>query len=111
MERSDIMPNMSSHMAVAKRVSEILDINDKDFIIGNILPDLYNDKKKSHYKIMGDFYLIPDIDYYIKNFDLNSNLNLGYLTHLLLDKYYLEDYLEKKIPGVDVFDDDIIYLI
>ncbi len=103
------MPNMSSHMAVAKKVGEILNIKDKDFIFGNILPDLYNNKEKSHYKIMGKFYLIPDIDYYINNFDLKNNTNLGYLSHLLLDKYYLEEYLTKKLPNIDVFDDDAIY--
>ena len=87
------MPNMSGHMAIAKRVSEALKINDKDFFIGNLLPDLYNDKSKSHYKIQGKKYLIPDIDLYIKEHDLNNKLNLGYLCHLLLDKYYLEEYL------------------
>ncbi len=87
------MPNMSGHMAIAKRVSELLNINDKDFYIGNLLPDLYLDKTKSHYKIQGKKYLIPDIDYYKKNHNLSNKKNLGYLCHLLLDKYYLEEYL------------------
>ncbi len=87
------MPNMSGHMAIAKRVGEALNINDKEFYIGNLLPDLYIDKSKSHYKIQGKKYLIPDIDLYIKEHDLTNKLNLGYLCHLLLDKYYLEDYL------------------
>ncbi len=90
------MPNMSSHMSVAKRVGDILNIKDKEFIKGNLLPDLYNDKVKSHYKIQGKIYLIPDIDYVINNLDLNNKLNLGILTHLLLDKYYLVDYLGVK---------------
>ena len=102
------MPNMSSHMSIAKRVSEILDIDDKAFIIGNLLPDLEDDKRKSHYKIQGKLYLIPDIDRVEKELDLNDKTNLGILTHLLLDKYYLEDYLI-RYPEVDVFLEKDIY--
>ena len=90
------MPNMSGHMAVAKKVSEMLNITDKDFYKGNLLPDLYKDKAKSHYKIQGTKYLVPDIETVIKVKDLNKALDLGYLTHLLLDFHYLEDFLTPK---------------
>lgn len=93
------MPNMSGHMAIAKQVSEILNINNDDFYRGNLLPDLYIDKVKSHYKIQGKKYLIPDISRVKKELDLTNMENLGYLTHLLLDKYYLEEYL------IDIKDD------
>ena len=101
------MPNMSGHMAIAKRVSDILNIKDKNFYIGNLLPDLYLDKKKSHYKIQGTKYLIPDIDYVKNNLDLKNIKNLGYLCHLLLDKYYLEEYL--KDIEENVFESDKLY--
>ena len=101
------MPNMSGHMAIAKRVSDILNIKDKDFYIGNLLPDLYLDKKISHYKIQGKKYLIPDTNYYINNKDLSNKKNLGYLCHLLLDKYYLEEYLMDIEDNV--FESDTLY--
>ena len=101
------MPNMSSHMAIAKKVSEILDFNSDDFYIGNLLPDLYTDKTKSHYKIEGKKYLIPNIEYVKKTMDLKSMKNLGYLSHLLLDKYYLEDFLIEIKE--DVFKGDTLY--
>ena len=87
------MPNISSHMAIAKRVSEILNINDDEFYKGNLQPDLYADKIKSHYKIQGKKYLIPDINCVEENLDLTNKYNLGILTHLLLDKYYFDEYL------------------
>lgn len=112
------MPNMSGHMSVAKLISEKLNIDDKDFYRGNLMPDLYRDKTKSHYKIPGKKYLIPDIERVKKELDLNDITNLGYLTHLLLDKYYLEEYLiniednvfkTKKIyDDYDILNKDII---
>ena len=109
MKECDNMPNISSHMAIAVKVSERLNITSDDFIIGNLLPDLEEDKVKSHYKIQGKFYLIPDINYVVKNLDLNNKTNLGILTHLLLDKYYLEEYLYKNVPNIDVFKSKIVY--
>lgn len=90
------MPNMSAHMAVAKRVSELLNIDSEDFYKGNLLPDLYKDKIKSHYKIQGKIYLIPDIEYVKKKLNFKDKMNLGVFTHLLLDKYYLEEYLPNR---------------
>ena len=103
------MPNISSHMAVAVKVSEILEIDDPLFIEGNLLPDLYRNKEKSHFKKMGKKYLVPNIEYVKSTFDLSNKLYLGYLVHLLLDKYYLEDYLLVRYPSKDVFEDKKIY--
>ena len=101
------MPSMSAHMSIAKRVSDKLNINDSNFIKGNLLPDLYDNKQKSHYKIKGKKYMIPNIDEVINIFDLKDKTYLGYLTHLLLDKYYLEEYLMNI--DIDVFKDGNIY--
>lgn len=101
------MPSMSAHMAIATRLSEKLNVDKKDFIKGNLLPDLYDDKVKSHYKIQGKKYSVPDINKAIKSLDLSSSLYLGYLSHLLLDKYYFDDYLLKY--DSDLFKDKTIY--
>ena len=45
------MPSMSAHMAIACTLSKKINVNEIDFIKGNLLPDLYDDKMKSHYKI------------------------------------------------------------
>ena len=88
------MPNISGHMAVAKRVSEILGIDSDDFYRGNLLPDLYEDKIKSHYKVKGELFYIPDIEEAKKNLNLKDLNDLGVLSHLLLDKYYFGEYLK-----------------
>ena len=102
------MPNISAHMSVADYLAKKLNIDDPNFIIGNLLPDLEQDKTKSHYKIQGKLYLVPNISYVEKILDLKDKTNLGILTHLLLDSYYL-DYLTEKYPNIDVFDGMTLY--
>lgn len=102
------MPSIAAHMVCAKLVSDRLGINDSEFIKGNLLPDIIN-IKDSHHKIAGKYYYIPNIDYFIKTLDLNDNLYLGYLTHLLLDKYFLEDYIYNQVNGEEVFLNRIMY--
>ena len=89
------MPNISSHMIVAKLVSEKLHINDSDFLKGNLLPDVVNNSN-SHHKIPGKYYIIPDTEFFKQKLNLKNKLELGYFTHLLLDKYFLEEYIPNK---------------
>lgn len=103
------MPSIASHFVVAKLVSASLNLDD-DFYRGNILPDLIDGN--SHHKIKGSYYHIPDIDYVVNELDFNNNLNLGYLCHLLLDKFFLEEYIPNNIKcykDVDLFLPENIY--
>lgn len=102
------MPNISSHMIVAREVGKRFNINSKEFIQGNLLPDII-DGKDSHHKIESGVYLVPDIDYFLENLDLSKDINIGYLVHLLLDKHYLEDYLAYKFPNKNIFLDHEVY--
>ena len=102
------MPSITPHMVVATEVAKILNINSEDFIRGNLLPDII-DIKNSHHKIESDVYMVPDIDYFLRTLDLTNDLDIGYLTHLLLDKHYLEDYLKKLYPNKNIFLDKKIY--
>ena len=102
------MPNISSHMIVAKEISKKININSDDFYRGNLLPDVI-DMNDSHHKIKKGLYLIPDIDYHLKTLDLTKDLDKGYLTHLLLDKHYLEEYLTNLYPNKNIFVDRLIY--
>ena len=102
------MPSIAAHMVCAKLVASELKINDPEFIKGNLLPDII-DIKNSHKKIKGKYYYIPDIDYFINTLDLRDNLYLGYLSHLLLDKYFLENYIYDVVCGEEVFLSRIMY--
>ena len=102
------MPSIAAHMVVAKLVAEKLKIKDPDFIKGNLLPDIIA-KKDSHHKIKGKYFYIPGLDYFKDNLDFNNSLNLGYYVHLLLDKYFLEEFVLENISNLDVFKNKIIY--
>lgn len=102
------MPSVAAHMIVAKLVSEKLNINDPDFYRGNLLPDIIY-KKNSHYKIKGEHFYIPNVSYVKSNFCLKDNLYLGYYVHLLLDKYFLEEYVPNVIGRYDIFKTKEIY--
>lgn len=105
------MPSIASHFVCAKLVSDKLDVDVEEFYKGNILPDiaLLND---SHNKVRGSFYLIPNIEYFVENSDLNEDIELGYLCHLLLDKYFLEEFIPATIPNyreISAFSSGMIY--
>ncbi len=92
-------------MVVAKLVGEKLNIHEKDFIKGNLLPDIIKNPQ-SHHKKKGKYYFIPDISFFKRTLNLNNPLELGYFTHLLLDKYFLEEYLPQDVK---MFENKTIY--
>ncbi len=101
------MPSIAAHMAVMKCVSEELEIESRDFIKGNLLPDIQ--MEDGHYRKQGKYFLVPDVHYYKSHFDLYHPLNLGYYVHLLLDYYFLEELVPINIGNLDVFEEKIMY--
>ena len=102
------MPSIAAHMVVAKLLEEKLGFKSIEFIKGNLLPDII-DIKDSHHKIKGKYYFIPDLEYFKNTLDLSNDLYLGYYTHLLLDQYFLEEFVPNNISNFDVFSNGIIY--
>lgn len=102
------MPCIAGHMVVAKLVSEKLNINDSDFIKGNLLPDIILEPD-SHHKIKGTYYYVPDLEYFKNKLDLTNKLYLGYYVHLLLDYYFLENFVPNNISDLSVFENGIMY--
>ena len=102
------MPSIAAHMVMAKLVSTALNLKSPDFIKGNLVPDIISNSD-SHHKIKGKYFDIPNISYFKNTLDLNSELFLGYYVHLLLDKYYLEEFVPNNIKNLLVFENKIVY--
>lgn len=86
------MPNIIAHYICGKQIAKKLNIKDNEYLRGNIYPD-YVDKNK-HYRINGRMFDIPDIDAFMQQEQIENQLfKLGFLTHLMLDKLFLDVYV------------------
>ncbi|MDD3187221.1 MAG: hypothetical protein PHD02_01960 [Bacilli bacterium] len=95
------MPSIASHIACATYIKDKANIkNENDFYKGNIYPDLVC---RGHFYERYFSYYIPDIDKFLKKYkNENRDFYLGYLCHLLLDRYFVTQYVSKKIRHKDV---------
>jgi hypothetical protein len=79
------------HLCVAKKANEILKRNEKEFLLGNIAPDISKqikeNKGKSHF-LTGKGRAIPQLDEFLKKYKdslKDNDFNLGYYCHLFAD--------------------------
>ena len=102
------MPSMSAHLVCAKEVLKIVEIDDKiNFYKGAIYPDLIKD---GHYKMpsKNKMFYVPNISKFLENSNIkNESFYLGYICHLLLDYYFLEEFAIKF--GYEPFINGSIY--
>lgn len=87
------MPSHKIHMAIAKKVNDVLKLDLDSVMLGSIMPDVCIGRNHtvSHYqngKLGVDGTSNPDL--FIKNHknDLNNPIMMGYLIHILTDKFY-----------------------
>lgn len=84
------------HMAVAKKVNEKLNLNEKYFLLGSIAPDIGKDinipKKISHFHNSEN---LPNIDMFLDKYKsyLNNPYEMGYLVHLLTDYIWFKEFI------------------
>lgn len=106
------MPSHKIHLAIAKKVNDKLNLDLDSIMLGSVLPDLtiYKDHRTSHYQIDGTYEeRLANPDKFVKEYKnkLNNPVMIGYLIHLLTDRYY-NDYFfknhciidENKLKGV-----------
>lgn len=95
------MPAINTHLKVAESISKSLNIKSKEFYLGNLLPDLTDSKNHKKYHFSEN--RIPNINAYLNSIN-DSNLTfveLGYLCHLLTDKFYNEFIFQKYIELIN----------
>lgn len=106
------MPAWGMHLTIAKKVNKKLKLENNEWYVGNLLPDIYsgwiieNASKKliydiSHYGknilINEHEYMVPDYEEFINKNDVKENvLLLGYLSHLLSDYFFNHYAFELK---------------
>lgn len=108
------MPNIVAHYIVGKLVERKLHFDNSDYLKGNLYPDYID--VTMHYRILGNKFEVPDINKFItaNNFS-NNYFKVGFLTHLLLDKLFLDEFVinhiyDKIDDKINIFESDKIYL-
>lgn len=91
------------HICVAKEVNKYLKMNEKLIFLGSIAPDISKQvgetKFKSHFLDGLTEDSIPNIERFVEKYrsELKNPFEMGYLIHLLTDKYWFRDYVYKYI--------------
>ena len=87
------------HLCVAKEVNKYLKMDENEILLGSIAPDIAKQigqtKEISHFLDHTNEDDIPNIDRFLAKYkdDLKSPFTVGYLIHLLTDKYWFRDYI------------------
>lgn len=108
------MPNIVAHYIVGKLVQRKLNIDDSNYLRGNLYPDYVD--IRMHYRTNGKRFEVPDIKKFIdENTFSNNYFMVGFLSHLILDKLFLDDYVIEHIydkidDKINIFESDKIYL-
>lgn len=91
------MPSLKTHLAIAQKLNQELNLCDNQFYLGNLLPDLTTES--NHKKFHFSENKVPNIQVYLENFKDSTltTIEIGYLCHLLADKFYNEFIFKKYI--------------
>ena len=100
------MPSHKIHVAIAQEINKELKLNNDEISLGSVLPDLalINSHSIPHFQINKEYpNNLANPDEFIKRFGKNIDaIFIGYLIHLITDRFYNQKYLEKFF----IFDDN-----
>ncbi len=105
------MPTHKIHLAIAKQVNDTLKLDLDSILLGSVLPDICDneDHKIAHYQVgEKDLEGLANPDKFVEKYKskLNNPIMIGYLIHLLTDRYYNE-YMFKHFYIYDENDNGI----
>ena len=99
------MPSHKIHLSIAKEINKKLKLNDDAILLGSVLPDLTieQDHRLSHFQF-GDEYPknLANADEFIKKYpNMKDDISIGYIIHLLTDRFYNDVYYHTDIDGIE----------
>lgn len=109
------MPTHKIHLAIAKKISDKLNVDTDSVMLGSVLPDICKEKNHqlSHFQFgEKDLEGLANPDKFLSKYKdkLDNPIMIGYLIHILTDKFYNE-YIFKNFYIYDENDNGIgIYL-
>ena len=97
------MASAIMHLCIAKEVNKYLHMDERALLLGSIAPDLSKElgetKEISHFLDHSSEDDLPNIDHFLRKYrqDFHNPFTMGYLIHLLSDKYWFRDYINAYI--------------
>lgn len=100
------MPSHKIHLKIAQDVNKKLKLNNDSIMLGSVLPDLTTTKNHglSHFQYIDEYpYNLANADEFIKKYpDLKDDISIGYIIHLLTDRFYNDWYYNNyKLKGIN----------
>lgn len=79
-------------MKITIEINKKLNLDLDKLMLGSVLPDLnLENHRSSHYQVMGGYPLfLSNPDKFLNSNKVDNPISLGYLLHLLTDRYYNE---------------------
>ena len=99
------MPSHKIHLSIAQEVNKKLKLDNDSIMLGSVLPDLTIEHNHglSHFQF-GTAYpkTLANADEFIKKYpSMNDDISIGYIIHLLTDRYYNDVYYHTDIVGIE----------
>lgn len=99
------MPSHKIHLSIAKEINKKLKLNDDAILLGSVLPDLTieHDHGLSHFQCEDEYPKnLANADEFIKKYpNMKDDISIGYIIHLLTDRFYNDVYYHTDIDGIE----------
>lgn len=100
------MPSHKIHIKIAQDINEKLKLDNDSIMLGSVLPDLTTTKNHglSHFQYKDEYpYNLANADEFIKKYpNMNDDISIGYIIHLLTDRFYNDWYYRNfKLKGIN----------
>lgn len=99
------MPSHIIHIKIAQDINKKLRLDNDSIMLGSVLPDLTVNKDHglSHFQYKDEYpFNLANADEFIKKYpNLKDDISIGYIIHLLTDKFYNDWYYKKyRLKGI-----------
>ena len=99
------MPSHKIHLSIAKEINKKLKLNDDAILLGSVLSDLTieHDHGLSHFQCEDEYPKnLANADEFIKKYpNMKDDISIGYIIHLLTDRFYNDVYNHTDIDGIE----------
>lgn len=104
------MPCHKIHIKIVQDINKELKLDNNSIMLGSVLPDLTitKDHGLSHFQCEDEYpHNLANADEFIKKYPtMKDDISIGYIIHLLTDKYYNDWYYKNyKLKGINTTKD------